>query len=93
MQIRKETILHVVGHDGKSLMTLENLHNSLSGGTRLEDIEVFTDEDEANDADRARRRRQQVAQFSRDDLLDAQSMVLLNAEDEAIATIPFCPTD
>ena len=93
MQIRKETPLYVVDNEGLSEMTLEGLHNCLAGGTRLDEVEVFTDRQQALSAVRASSRRQQVARFGHDSMLRAAKMVLVDGEGHQIEEVSFCPTD
>ena len=49
MILSKSTILFVIGRDGMSQMTLEQLINSFKGGTTFDDVTITTDEGEAKD--------------------------------------------
>ena len=74
-----------------SEMTLDGLHNALNGGTKLEAILVFTDQSEAEEANRANSRLQQTLNtFTRDEILSATSIALLAVRGGIIQEIPFC---
>ena len=92
MQMQNGTTLFVVGSDGLTKMTFGGLSDALKGGTKMQDIEVFTDRKEAERVDRARKRRQQVSQFTDEEMLKAAKMVLVDADGEVIHMLPFCPT-
>ncbi len=48
MRLDKRTKLWIAASDGISEITLERLFLSMKGGTRLDDIEIVTTEEEAN---------------------------------------------
>jgi len=47
MILTRSTVLFVVGRDGMSQMTLEELINSFKGGTTFDDVTITTDNGEA----------------------------------------------
>lgn len=93
MQIDENTPVYIVSSDGKTTMSFGGFLNAIAGGTRLQDISVFTDVQEAESAERARLRRSSVKYFTNDEILRAESMVLLDDEGGVIHKIEFCPTD
>lgn len=54
MRIAGDTMLFVVGQDGVSRMAFGDLINAFKGGTRITDIAVFTDPEEAEKEQRRR---------------------------------------
>jgi hypothetical protein len=72
-------------------MTLGAFHNALNGGTKWEEVEIFTEEEEARKAERARLRARRVNEFSSEEVLRADRLVLLDSEGGVIHEIPFCP--
>ena len=92
MQMQNGTKLFVVSSDGLSEMTFGNLNDALKGGTRMEEVEVFTDHEEARLVDRARKRRGCVSQFSTEDVNRAAKMVLIDEEGEVIHELLFYST-
>lgn len=54
MRIAVDTMLFVVGQDGVSRMAFGDLINAFKGGTRITDIAVFTDPEEAEKEQRRR---------------------------------------
>ena len=94
MKLQNGTRVYVVDREGMSEMTFGGLHHALEGGTKLQDVEVFTDQNEARDANRANARLQRVLNaFSRFEILNAAKMVLLNEEGHVIHEVPFNPAD
>ena len=89
MRLQNATLLYVVSQEGMTEMTFGRLHDALNGGTKMKEIEVFTDRSEAKEADRANRRRRQVQTFSRDEILRAAKMVLLDDGGQVIHGVPF----
>jgi hypothetical protein len=96
MQIRHDAMVHVFSKpDGTvSRMRVAEFLNAVKGGSVLdEDVEVYTEEGEARAAARAEKRRRQMRRFSRDEMLAASKLVLLDSEGGVIREIAFCPTD
>ena len=93
MKMQKGTRLYIVADDGLSKMTFEGFNNALNGGTSMEDVEVFTELEEAQKAERARKRRLLIRQFDKHDVLAATYRALLDNSGEVICKIEFCPTD
>lgn len=94
MKLQKDTKVYVVDRAGMSEMTLSGLFNAMNGGLKLEEVEVFTNHDEAFEANRANARLQRAMHsFSRDEILNAGKLVLLGEDGGVIHEVPFCPTD
>lgn len=94
MQLTKDTPLWVVGPDGISAATIESYINMAIGyhaepGGRarfFEEAKVFTEEREAQVQCTADVRRQRLAEkFSRDDLMCAHGVQLVDSEGGVIA--------
>lgn len=89
MQLQNGTILFIVGSEGLTEMTFGNLNDALKGGIRMQDIKVFTDREEAEHLDCARKRRLLVDDFSEKEMLEATKMTLMDAEDRVIIEVEF----
>ena len=89
MQIQNGTQLFVVSSDGMSPVAFGSLHNAIKGGLRMEDVEVFTVEEEAKAANRARSRRRCVSEFSNTQMLAAAKLALLDNDGTVMREIPL----
>ena len=72
-------------------MTLLDIHKLLQGGLSIDDIDIFTEKDEAEKASYAHRRRNDVRVFSTEQMLEATHMILLDKNGNKVGEHPFCP--